>query len=296
MTLEEIRTAVWEELGEPSNCAPTDATGLARLNSWINRGYKKILYWRFGDGTQVRFPATEGECYFKTVVVTGTLASATTTTMTFDSSAGASDDQYNGWVAETGSDVSLIVDYDGASRTATIAKALSAAPSGTYSLYKRHMKFCETGDVGADENILLSSVNEIKEIQKLVLLEDQTVMETAQRTETFVDGLLSPGTPCSYMRRGAQIIFDCPVDEELWFHLEYARIPPDLTADADEPELPETFHEAVMLWALWRGYHWLQEADMAYSTKRDLIDFMATTLQPRELAGEREDAGIELNF
>jgi hypothetical protein len=296
MTLSEIRTAVWEELGEPPNCDPLVAAGLARLNGWINRGYKKILFWKFGDGTQVRFPATEGEVYFKSKVVTGTIASSTTSTVVLDSGAGGNDDQYNGWVIDASSHVSLIVDYDGSSRTATLGATLDTAPTGAYSLYKRHMKFCAATDVGASENITLSSVSAIKEVQRIVLIEDQTELEPGQRTETFAGSLLSPGRPTSYIRRGAQIIFDCPAEEALWYHMEYARIPEDLTTDGQEPELPETFHEAVMMWALWRGYHWMQETDMAYSTKRDLIDFMATTKSPNEMASDREDARIELNF
>jgi hypothetical protein len=159
------------------------------------------------------------------------------------------------------------------------------------------MKFAKSTDAGANENIILSSVSAIKEVQRIVCVEDQNELEPGQRTETFAGGLLSPGRPSSYIRRGTQIIFDCPADEALWYHLEYVRIPEDLTADSQEPEMPETFHEAIMMWALWRGYHWMQETEMAYSTKKDLIDFMATTMAPLELASEREEARVELvNF
>lgn len=296
MTLSEIRTSVWEELGEPPNCDPSTASGLARLNGWINRGYKKILFWKFGDGTQVRFPATEGEKYFQTKIITGTIASATTTTVTLDSAANANDDEYVGWVLEASSHISVVVAYDGSSKTATLGETLSAAPSGTYTLYKRFMRFAKSTDAGASENIILSSVTEIKEVQKIVCLEDEREVVPGGRTETFVGGLKTPGAPSSYIRRGAQIIFDCPALEQLWYHLEYVRIPPDLSANSDEPELPETFHEAVMMWALWRGYKWTQETDMAYATKRDLMDFMMTTRSPNETAGDREDAQMEVNF
>lgn len=297
MTLSEIRTSVWEELGEPPNCDPSTASGLARINGWINRGYKKILFWKFGDGSQVRFPATEGEVFFQSKVVTGTASSATTTSVTLDATAGSNDDQYNGWVIDISSKISIIVDYDGSSRTATLGETRDAVPSGAYSLYKRFVKFCKSTDVGASENVILSSVSAIKEVQRLVLLEDGRDIVPAQRAESFASGLLSPGRPGQYYRRGTQLIFDCPMDEELWFHMEYARIPSDLALDNDEPELPETFHEAVMMWALWRGYHWLQETDMAYSTKRDLMDFMATTKAPLDMALEREEAQFELaNF
>jgi len=296
MTFSDIRTAVWEELGEPPNCDPTVASGLARLNTWINRAYKKILFWKFPDGSQVRFPATEGEIFFQTKTVTGTIASSTTTTVTLDTAAGANNDQYNGWILEDPSNKSLIVDYDGASRTATIAVALGTAPSGTYTLYKRFMKFLKAADVGASENIILSSVSAIKEVQKLVLLDGEQEIVPAGRTETFTGNFLMLGKPSSYMRQGTKIIFDIAPDEDYWMYLEYVKIPADLVNDTDEPELPETFHEAVMLWALWRGYRWMQETDMAYSTKKDLIDFMLTTKAPSEMALDREDAAFELNF
>lgn len=297
MTLSEIRDAVWQELGELPNCDPSTATGKALLDGWINRGYKKIAFWKFGDGNQVRFSATEGEVFFKTVVVTGTVSSSTTSTVTLDSSAGSNDDQYNGWVLEIGSERRLIVDYDGGTRTATVAVAYDTAPTGAYSLFKRFMKFAKSTDVGASENIILSSVSAVKEVQKLVLLDGEVEIVPATRTETFVGGLVSPARPSSYLRRGAQIIFDSPVDEELWIHMEYAKIPDDLVEDDDEPLLPETFHEAVMMWALWRGYKWTQETDMAYTTKQDLIDFMRTTKAPVDVATDREDGQVELvNF
>jgi hypothetical protein len=294
MTLSEIRTDVWEELGEPPNCDPATPAGLARLDGWINRGYKKILFWKFPDGSRVQFPATEGEVFFKSHIVTGTISSGTTKTVTLDASAGANDGQYNGWVLDASSLLTLIVAYDGSSRTATLATTLAAAPTGAYSLYKRFMKLAKASDVGAGENIILSSVSAIKEVQKIICLEDETEIVPAERTETFANGLTSPGRPSSYFRRGAQIIFDCPMDEELWYHMEYVRIPPDLTLDTDEPEMPETFHEAIMMWALWRGYHWMQETDMAYSTKRDIIDFMSTTRSPGEMSLDREDAMMVL--
>jgi hypothetical protein len=296
MTLLEIRTAVWEELGEPPNCDPADEVSLARLNGWINRAYKKILFWKFPDGSQVRFPATEGEVFFKTSAPTGTIVGATLSTITLGAGAGSNDDQYNGWMIETTEGKSLIVAYDGAGKTATLAVALGAIPSGAYTLSKRFMKFCGPLDVGVADNVALSSVTEIKEVQKLMLLDGEVEIVPAQRTDSFSGWLRTPGRPSTYLRRGAQIIFDCPVDEELWFAMEYAKIPPDLTEDGDEPQMPETFHEAVMMWALWRGYHWMQETDMAYSTKQDIMDFMRTTRAPLEMAAEREDAGVEVNF
>jgi hypothetical protein len=293
MTLTELRTEVWQDLGEPPDIDPAEAAGLAKLNSWINRAYKKILFWKFPDGTQLRFPSTEGEAFFKTVVVTGTVSSATTSVVVLDASAGANVDQYNGWVLEIGGICKLIVDYD-ASRNATVHEAYSTVPSGTYKLYKRFMRFCALGAVGASENILLRPVGEVAEIRKVTDLATGTDLVPAERTDAFSQSLLNPSSPTSYFKRQDEIVFDYPVDEVLWFRLEYVRIPPDLVLDADKPEMPEFFHDAIELWAVWRGQRFMQDFSAAYSTKRDLQDLLTSTKQQAEMSYDRESGQAEV--
>jgi hypothetical protein len=293
MTLKEIRTEVWERLGEPGNCDPLDASGLARLNNWINMAYKKVLFWKFPDGTQLRFPCTEGELFFKTVIVTGTITNSTTTTVSLDSSAGSNENQYNGWILETGSDTRLIVDYS-ASRLTTVSEVYTVVPTGTYTLYKRFMRLCSATDIGADENIVGSPVDEIMEIRKITDIPNRTNLVPARRTDDFPSNLYSTGTPTQYIRRGNDILFDIAPDEERWYRMEYMRMPTALSADTDIPEIPDYFHEAIILWTCREGFMWNQEWQAAYSMKRDLVDFLSTTKQQGEMQFDREDGQVEV--
>lgn len=80
------------------------------------------------------FPGTGGSLAFSTV--TGTIQSATTTTVTLDAQASSVDDEYNGSVITITSGLSagqseVIVDYNGTTKTATISQPFTSVPQAT---------------------------------------------------------------------------------------------------------------------------------------------------------------------
>jgi hypothetical protein len=297
MTLEQFRTDLFEVVGEQTELDPSTPEGAARLDAWVNRAYRKVLFWRFPDGTQARFPCTDGLLFFQTVVKTGLLTGGTTTTVTLDLTAGAEDNQYTGWVVDVAGQRKFIIDYD-ASRNATVHKAFDTAPSaGTaYTLYKNFMRLCESTDIGADENIIMSPVSQFMAVRKITNIERFWDLSPAERTETFARNALSPGYPRQYYRRQNDIVFDYPAQTVEAYRCEYVRMPPALSADDDVPEVPEYFDDAILLGAQWRAMVWQQDNDEAYARKRDLQEFMTEAKQQGEMEYDRESGQSEVQL
>lgn len=305
MTVEDLLVEVFEALGEPSDLYIYDGAGAVdltqsgsiRILKWVNRAYKRIVNWKFPNGSQVRFPMQSGEVFFKTKVISGTAVSGAAGYIELDSSVGTEADRYNGWVLKitggTGSgQVRLIVDFDTA-RLAYVDHDFDTTPdaTSTYELYKRRYWFREATAMDVDENIPMSPVNQVASVLKISDPTNSVELTDAGRIEDFADNSLAYGTPCSYVDLGESILFDVAADEEIWFRLEYSKIPDSLTALTDEPKVPVTFHEPIALYAQWLGLRRSQEWGGAYSTKRDIEDLMQTLKTSLEMSFERKDIG-----
>jgi hypothetical protein len=86
------------------------------------------------------------------------------------------------------------------------------------------------------------------------------------------------------------------IDEDKWFEMEYYRMPGDMSADDDSPELPETFHWAIILWAIWTGHRVRREPANAFSTKKDFEDFMKGRVTDMEIGGDRSSNLMSFSF
>jgi hypothetical protein len=307
MTVEDLVVEVFELIGESSDLeiyTPGTTTvslsmvGTIKILKWINRAYKRIVNWKFPNGSQVRFPIQSGELFFKTLVISGTVASSpTSSTVTLDTMVSWEDDRYNGYIIEITAglgvgQVRLIVDF-GTPRTATVDRVWDTAPDGTstYSLYKREYFFREPLAFDAGDNIMLSPVTQIAAILKISDPSGSFDLQQGGRLENYAGSLLVHGNPTSYLPLGASIVFDVAPDTEKWYRLEYSKIPNDLTVLTDRPLIPESFHEALLLYAQWIALRRSQEWGGAYATKKDIEDIMSSLKSSLEMAFEREDIG-----
>lgn len=301
MTFSEMKTEVWDALGQPSDLNPTSYT---QIGTWLNRGYKKICFWKFPNGRRLRFRAIEGELFFQTQVLTGTAEDGAASTITLQiGEVGANDDQYNGWVVEidsgTGSgQTRLIVDYTGSGRVATVAVPWDTTPDSTsvYSLYKGFMKFVASGGIGASENITIDPNDSIYDVLKVTDLEDERSLDRGDRTAGYPSNLSTSGTPGEYIVFGDRLVFDCPIDDERWYKMEYVKIPASMSSDADEPAIPEPWHDAIVLWAVWKGLMRQQEMQSAYATKRSLEDMIQTIIEQYAADDEREESYLVIDY
>lgn len=304
MTVEEMLTDLWYSLGKNTELDPFTGTtfdittaGATRMLGWLNRGYRIIADWKRNDGSGVQFSASYDELYFQTQIVEGTVASATDTTVTVDSSAGATADQYNGWLIriESGTgagQVRLITDYS-ALRAATVHTSWDTNPDSTseYTLYKRFMRILNSADTGASENITQPQDDCVKNPLKITDLYQQRDIPYGGRVENWPGNITSAGIPSAWTLFGNTIVFNYAMDEERWYRLEYEAELAALTAASQEPKLPEPWQEMLFLWLLWKGRVWTHEPNAAYGAKRDLWDFAEKIRMPREQLMDREDGG-----
>lgn len=310
MTVEQMVEEIYEALGEDSSLDPYDSSGnldtssdgYARILRWINRGYRRVLNWKFRDGHIIRFPVTYKSLNFKTVVHSGTLVSGSAGGVVLPSGTFQSaDDYYNDWVIETESGTGsgatrYITDFTGSTRLCLVAEDFSTAPDSdtTFTIYKREYEFIKSGGAGVSDNIEISPVDSLLTPVKITDLEDEQDLSEADRVDNFSGSMTEGGTPNSWFLQGNKIIFDVPVDEVRWFRMEYVSDPDELSASTDEPDIPEVWHDAIILYVVWWGFRWLQQFTDAYATKRDLVDFMESTRQALEMRYERNLGVVEV--
>jgi len=277
------------------------SAGSVKMLGWLNRGYRVITNFRRpSDGLLVKFPRKEATLLFQTSVITGTLVSATSTTVTFDGSASGTADVHNGWYLEitggTGSgQIRMVVDYD-TSRTGTVHLAWDTTPdsTSTYLLSKREMKIANPLDSDASYHITADPANSIASILKIVDLEYQKEIPHAGRVESFAGSIKLSARPSAWYDYGNGIVWDVAPEEAVWYLMEYEREFTALELASDEPQIPLQWQEALYLWCLWKVRTWSMEPNAAYGAKRDFYDFVSSLKLPQETMFDRTDSNFRV--
>lgn len=84
--------------------------------------------------------------------------------------------------------------------------------------------------------------------------------------------LLNSGMPTEWTEFGDQVYFNCPADKTYTFKQRYYRTPGTLSADADVPDVPETFRELLEDYAKFRAEKLRGNHDVAATYKQDFED------------------------
>lgn len=312
MTVQEILTDVFEQIGEPSNYLPYTTPGVPstfditlvgsqRLLGWLNRAQQAVSNWKFRDGRILRLRNLFSRAYFQTYVYTGTADAGDDGEITFPVGASAVDDTYNGWLVEitdgTGvGQVRLIIDYVGSTLVATVHKDWDTNPDDTsvFLVHKSFEKFVLSTAADAAYHIPLSAVSELCAVMKVRDLEDQFDLTPSERTNVFTSQIFNSGNPTVYREYGNELHFDVAVDTVRSYELLYVKYPTALSTAAQVPEMPIPLHDALSMWCVAHGHKMNRDTQMAYSVKRDLIDFMETVRESRELATEMVDGTLVL--
>jgi hypothetical protein len=71
-------------------------------------------------------------------------------------------------------------------------------------------------------------------------------------------------------------------------------LPEDASTGTDVVQIPETFHEAVVMWVVWYGLLRDRDYTGAYAMHRNLETFMDTTVSEHDLLTEEMDGGVEV--
>jgi hypothetical protein len=112
--------------------------------------------------------------------------------------------------------------------------------------------------------------NEIWAIEKIEDVETGTPLTPKDWRELAGQSFYSKGIPSAFARRDTEILFDVAPDTDIIWRIWFYRMPVlfDVAAlDTYVCELPEDWHEVVLLGAIWRGWKALMEpqrADSAY--------------------------------
>lgn len=307
MTLSDIRSQVYANLGNPTDLNPSTDTSYngGPMLTWVaNEAQRQLAFWKDPQmSRQLRFRNLISDVYFTSKLITGTLTSTgTTTTVVFPSAnVGSNDDRYNGWVVEVDNEMRLIVDYTGSTYTATVHKAFSSAPASgdTYKLMKRFSLLLPSTHAWVSspsgEHITLPSTTDryradgnLYEVLKIEDIDNTRVLDKAERTESYPDYINTSGDPTCWWRLGNKVYFDTNIDATNYYRMEYYRLPTDMSASTDEPEIPEVFHYGLVLWGTQWGYRRKQESSDTYSVGRELVDFMRQRASQYDVESERE--------
>lgn len=322
MTLQEIMEDAWRGCGEPSDFIPgtIDSDGelvfdtaltlgsSQKLLKLVNRAYKHVCGYRFKNGDLLRFDTLEETAYFKSRGITGTADGGADGSITLDSAANLypaaadNDGLFVGWVIEvtggTGQgQTRYVTKYDGTTRVADVHVDWKTNPDATseYQLYKNFFPLVGSTDVRADYGIVLDSARYLSAVG-VSDLEDERKLAYRERTERFVGRITDSGDPgIWYMYRG-KVFFDFAVKEEKWFEFRYIASPAALTVYTDVPDIPDIWHEAIVMWVVWWYVRWDRDLNAGYAFKRDFEDFMETTKKQTEMGFEEVSGHIEVRL
>lgn len=314
MTTQEIMELVFQESGEPSDLCPYTDPGdyttfditraeSVRLLRIVNMALRRIASWRLRSGRIVRYKALDG----RTFVVfpdppTGTVVSAGDTSLVIPQLGTDANDELNGWLVEitrgTGAgQVRLIVDsaVGGGNVTLENSVAWDTNPddTSTFALYKGFASFLAARTLTVDNwHILLNPVTELHDVVRIRDVQTNVDLVLSQYGETFSASQVQSGVPTEFQRYGDQIWFDVAIAERRVYELLYTKNPTALATATQSPCLPEIFHQAIILWAVHEIQRMNQAFGPAYTTKRELEDFMEIAVQQGASELSMETTGI----
>jgi hypothetical protein len=159
--------------------------------------------------------------------------------------------------------------------------------AGQRLIFNTHaFKFCQTAIVGDltigeytydqqsnHQATIGGSVIDGDNTGQRFLLTRDTYLPYREFFEQYPDPTLNTSAlPSAWTEFGDQVYFDCPVDIAYSFTQRYYRIPTDMTADGDVPDVPGAFRELLELYADYRGEKYRGNHDIAATYKQDFED------------------------
>ena len=293
MTVETIVQEIFEGLGEPSDLefrnpdgsVNTASQGWLRLVDAVNRACIELSTWKFPEGRVLRFRSLEANTVFSTEVLSATISDGAIGTATLTTSLPVqADNYYAGWVVTlAGEQYRVFMSTTALSGTDTdllVLSPLAIDPVGeTLSASRREYTFVEAtpafGTIPVNPTVP-ASVGTPLEIVSVYDMTNASELGRLSSDEQGLESIPVIQAPTAYYKTGRGLRFDTWPEEAANYTIRFFRTPAVIgyTATTEEPELPENYHRAIVLWGLWWGYRRMQENNSAYSTKRDLDDLL----------------------
>lgn len=256
----------------------TDITD-ARYTVWLNWGLFDLCGFHMRRlVSPKRFHVLEDSLLFATAIRKN-LCGATVSGTTFQLTGGdavAAPDYYNDTVVEL-TDYSgdapdglldqkfVIYDYAGAGGgfVATIAGTWDVNPDTNtyYTIYRRNFSL--------NDVLFFPGAPRVWAVERIENLVDGGPVDHVDWSKLVGIDITDVGEPSSFANRGNRIMFDKPVDDAYFYRMFFYRLPA-LLSDADLPavcEIPEDWHEMIVLGGVWRGFQKLMEPDRSLEAK-----------------------------
>jgi len=286
VTLIEAVQDIYEGLGEPSDLRygprgntlvvdlvdPTLAAHWQRLVEVVNRAQNKIATWKFPNGRQLRFKKSSSKTLFRSQIaietLSGTLADyfvSGTIVGTYNST--------DSWVLDINGELFQVIDQGAG--TLTLDRPLTSTFVNSTGTLRRRRYYWSPVAPGTVGSIGYSVNGGIPNSVHSIETDSGTSIELVSK----LPFTLSVADPTQAFCTSDAIEFAEAPDTVQTFLVHYASGPVNfgvtLAEQTQQLWLPGQYHEAIVLWGLWWGYRRAQENSSAYSTKRDLDDFLA---------------------
>lgn len=305
MDVSELIVNLYEGTYEQDDRVPYDATGVISfalpgtiaLVGALNRAIRIVATWKFPNGERVRLRSTRGSKYITTPETgynflnldpTGALSLAA------------------GWVLPTGQPVNtntLILP----AITQFIGKPDDYF-AGSVIAFQDGTKFLILGSVGLV--ITIQSVSSIDWSDSPFMIHPTSLEISGQATsdvylpqyvtvadifsidsgssitranagEKFDNAYQAIGTPTSYYASGSKLYFDAAIQKPFTMNIRYWKFPKPITALNSVIDLPDSFHEVVLLLAKsdeLRRVGEVTEADSSFRKASNLMQILRTEI------------------
>ena len=124
--------------------------------------------------------------------------------------------------------------------------------------------------------------NKFRNIVKVINMDDGTPLTRAASKENLFNPYMNFGTPGQWYDLGDVLYFDQYVESPIWHIIEYQRLPNDVTSLDDVLDIPEEWHEILMLIVEWRTMKRMQDKQRANELMVEInrwIDTLRTDLE-----------------
>jgi hypothetical protein len=303
VTLSELRLRIWDALGKPTDLDPDTDTqdgGSPLLTYYVNEGQRQIALWK-DPVTQrrVRIQSMLSSLNYRTVNLSDTVASANTTAFPYYvdlTSLDTTDGRYTDWYLVINNEIRKIVGYTGSSRRCYINDLFETDPEAddTVYLYKDFDYLLPSTHSWVGEHIQLPATTDsykatgnLLEVLSIIDVTNNRTLSRGFKQENYSLNSNTYGDPLEWTRYGNKIMYDKPIDSDIWFKLEYYRSPMDISNDTDEPEIPAPYHYAIVLWGIYHGLMRNGEASAVQLAWDNLVNYMRSTYNQKEVESER---------
>lgn len=294
MTLERMVESLYTSLSEypyleyrdDAGAVDVASTGWRRMVELLNEGQNAIPLYILNSGRRVRIRLTESVARLRTLRETRVIDSVADGQIVLTTSGGAQDAFRDCMItgATSGATALVFASFYAAGGDTLLltneAGTFSAGENVTISY--RTYKFADftTGATSMSSGSIWTPYSEGAPAEIVgVFKTDGTEVKIKSGEERSIAISATESEPTSYVKIGLGIRFDSYPDDTYDYLVRFRRFsrPWLLTEATVECELPQQFHRAVVMYALWYFFLENEETDKAYGVRRTLDDFLART-------------------